>query len=213
MVLNAMVAHVNRTRCEISAGSGFQAVTSRLAASQFELAKALDPRDPTPWYYDAILKQTQNRPVDALDDLRESIARNDDRAVYRSRLLLDQDAAARDASLARAFDDVGFQHLGVLSASDALGQDPTNPSAHRLLADIYAQTPRYDIARVSESLQSQLLQPLTLTPVQPSLVTRDLNILRASGPTQVGVNEFNSLFERSDGSHGRASVPTSTSVF
>jgi len=167
-----------------------------LAASQFELAKALDPRDPTPWYYDAILKQTQNRPVEALDDLRESIARNDDRAVYRSRLLLDQDAAARDASLARAFDDVGFQHLGVLSASDALGQDPTNPSAHRLLADIYAQTPRYDIARVSESLQSQLLQPLTLTPVQPSLVTRDLNILRASGPTQVGVNEFNSLFER-----------------
>ena len=167
-----------------------------LAATQFELAKSLDPRDPTPWYYDAILKQTQNRPVEALDDLRESIARNDDRAVYRSRLLLDQDAAAREASLARAFDDVGFQQLGVLAATDALGQDPTNASAHRLLADIYAQTPRYDIARVSESLQSQLLQPLSLTPVQPSLVTRDLNILRASGPTQVGLNEFNPLFER-----------------
>ena len=139
-------------------------------------------------------KQTQNRPIEALDELRESIALNDNRAVYRSRLLLDQDAAAREATLARVFEDLGYQRLGVLSAADALGQDPTNSSAHRLLADIYAQTPRYDTARVSESLQSQLLQPLSLTPVQPTLVTRDLNILHSSGSTQAGTDEFTPLF-------------------
>ena len=166
----------------------------KLAASQFDMARSLDPRDPTPWFYDAILKQTQNRPIEALDDLRESIALNDNRAVTRSRLLLDQDGAAREATLARVFENLGYERLGVLTAADALGEDPANSSAHRLLADIYAETPRYDIARVSESLQSQLLQPLSLTPVQPTLVTRDLNILHSSGPTQAGVDEFTPLF-------------------
>src|SRR4029078_10611371 len=72
----------------------------KLAATQFGLGKELDPKDPTPWLYDAILKQTQNRPVEALQDLQKSIELNDNRAVYRSRLLLDEDAAARSASLA-----------------------------------------------------------------------------------------------------------------
>ena len=38
----------------------------KLAATQFGIAKKLDPNDPTPHFYDAILKQTQNRPVEAL---------------------------------------------------------------------------------------------------------------------------------------------------
>ena len=42
-----------------------------LPGSQFERAKELDPHDPTPWFYDAIRKQTINRPVEALQDLRE----------------------------------------------------------------------------------------------------------------------------------------------
>jgi hypothetical protein len=40
--------------------------------------------DPTSWFYDAILKQSINRPVEALDDLQKSIELNDNRAVYRS---------------------------------------------------------------------------------------------------------------------------------
>ncbi len=66
-----------------------------LAGEQYAIAKDLDPRDPTPWLYDAILKQSENRPVEALDDLERSIKLNDNRAVYRSRLLLDQDLASR----------------------------------------------------------------------------------------------------------------------
>jgi len=73
------------------------------------MAKKLDPSDPTPYFYDAIEKQTTNRPVEALKDLQRAIELNDNRAVYRSRLLLDADQAARSASLARIYSDLGFQ--------------------------------------------------------------------------------------------------------
>jgi tetratricopeptide (TPR) repeat protein len=85
----------------------------RWAADQFALAKALDPRDPTPWFYEAILKQAQNRPAEALRDLQRSLELNDNRAVYRSRLLLDQDLAARGASLSRIYRDLGFEQLAL----------------------------------------------------------------------------------------------------
>ena len=71
----------------------------KTASTQFAMAKELDPADPTPYFYDAILKQSLNRPVEALQDLQRSISLNDNRAVYRSRLLLDEDLAARSASL------------------------------------------------------------------------------------------------------------------
>ena len=62
------------------------------AATELALAKTLDPRDPTPWFYDAIRKQTVNRPLEALQDLQKSIQLNDNRFVYRSKLLLDSPA-------------------------------------------------------------------------------------------------------------------------
>ena len=39
------------------------------ASAQLETAKSLDPADPTPYFYDAIRKQSVNRPVEALHDL------------------------------------------------------------------------------------------------------------------------------------------------
>ena len=53
----------------------------KTASTQFSMAKELDPNDPTPWFYDAILKQSVNRPVEALHDLQKSISLNDNRAV------------------------------------------------------------------------------------------------------------------------------------
>jgi hypothetical protein len=44
-----------------------------------------------------------------------------------------------------------------------LNINPSNYSAHRFLADSYAALPRHEIARVSELLQSQLLQPVNIT--------------------------------------------------
>jgi len=47
--------------------------------------------------------------VEALQDLQKSIELNDNRAPYRSCLLLDEDLAARSASLAQIYYDLEFQ--------------------------------------------------------------------------------------------------------
>ncbi len=166
------------------------------AGRQYRVAKELDPADPTPWFYDAIRKQTINRPIEALRDLQQSIGRNDQRAVYRSRLLLDDDLAARSASLGRIYRDLGFEQLALVHGRQSLATNPANYSAHRFLADSYHALPRHEIARVSELLQSQLLQPLNLTPVQPQLAESNLTILDGAGPAAASFHEFNPLFLR-----------------
>ncbi|MGH8478987.1 MAG: TonB-dependent receptor domain-containing protein, partial [Gammaproteobacteria bacterium] len=167
-----------------------------LASSEYEQAKLLDPKDPTPWFYDAIHKQATNRPVEALHDLQRAIELNDNRAVYRSKLLLDQDLAARSAALGRIYRDLGFEQLALVEGWKSVNTDPSDYSAHRLLADSYSGLQRHEIARVSELLQSQLLQPINLTPVQPNLGESNLLILEGSGPSDAAFNEFNPMFAR-----------------
>jgi tetratricopeptide (TPR) repeat protein len=174
----------------------FEEKRTGLDERQYAVAKELDPKDPTPWFYDAIAKQTTNRPVEALRNLQQAIDLNDNRAVYRSRLLLDADLAARSASLARIYTDLGFQQLALVEGWKSVNTDPTNFSAHRFLADSYAVLPRHEIARVSELLQSQLLQPLNLTPIQPRLAESNLFLISAQGPGVLSFNEFNPLFTR-----------------
>ena len=163
---------------------------------EYQVAKQLDPKDPTPWFYDAIAKQTTNRPVEALQDVEKAIELNDNRAVYRSQLLLDSDAAARGASQGRIYSDLGFQGLALVEGWKSVNVDPSNFAAHRLLADSYSAVPRHQIARVSELLQSQLLQPLNLTPIQPRLAESNLGLISAGGPGALSFNEFNPLFNR-----------------
>ena len=93
----------------------------KMADDQYGMAEKLDPKDPTPFFYEAIKKQSINRPVEALEDMQKAIELNDDRAVYRSKLLLDSDLAARSASLARIYTDLGFQDLA-LGRRLAVGQ-------------------------------------------------------------------------------------------
>ncbi len=161
---------------------------------EYKVAKELDPKDPTPFFYDAILKQTTNRPVEALQDMEKAIALNDNRAVYRSELLLDSDNASRSASLARIYTDLGFQQLALVEGYKSVNADPTNFSAHRFLADTYSVLPRHEIARVSELLQSQLLQPVNLTPLQPRLAESNLFLISSGGPGTASFSEFNPLF-------------------
>jgi Tfp pilus assembly protein PilF len=167
-----------------------------LVDREYDLAKNNDPNDPTPWLYDAIAKQTTNRPVDALASFEKAVELNDNRAVYRSRLLLDSDLAARSAALGRIFADLGFQDRGLVEGWSSLGADPGNYSGHRLLADNYAALPRHEIARVSELFQSQMLQPLNTTPIQPSLGESNLFLISSQGPGALAFNEFNPLFNR-----------------
>jgi len=169
---------------------------TKLDEREYAIAKELDPNDPTPWFYDAIAKQTTNRPVEALRNMEKAIELNDNRAVYRSKLLLDSDLAARSSSLARIYNDLGFQQRGLVEGWNSVNTDPTNFSAHRLLADLYSVLPRHEIARVSELLQSQLLQPINITPIQPALAESNLFLISAQGPATAGFSTFNPLFNR-----------------
>jgi tetratricopeptide (TPR) repeat protein len=165
-----------------------------LAASQFDLAEQFDPADPTPGFYDAILKYSETRPAEALEDLARSSALNDGRAVYRSRLLIEQDAAANNASQAVIYNDLGFHQLALTEAAQSLAVDPGSGPAHRFLSDSYATLPRHDISRASELLQSQLRQPLGAPPLQAQLANDIQFKTTFFGPATVGLNEFNPLF-------------------
>ena len=174
----------------------FEEKRTDLDVREYAIAKELDPMDPTPWFYDAIAKQTTNRPVEALHDLQKARELNDNRAVYRSKLQLDSDLAARSASIARIYNDLGFQQRGLFEGWMSVNTDPSNYSAHRFLADTYSVLPRREIARVSELLQSQLLQPANITPIQPALAESSLFLISAGGPADLSFREFNPLFNR-----------------
>ena len=113
-----------------------------------------------------------------------------------SKLLLDQDQAGRGSSLARIYDNLGFEKRAIMETAKSLSFDPANHSAHRFLSDTYANIQRHEVARVSELLQAQLLQPINVNPVQPQLAVADLNVITNTGPTAVGFNEFTPLMER-----------------
>ncbi|MEF3073663.1 tetratricopeptide repeat protein [Methylobacter sp. Wu1] len=174
----------------------FEEKRNALAEDQFTLAKERDPNDPTPYFYDAMKKQTENRPVEALQDLQQAMALNDNRAVYRSRELLDSDRAARGASLARVYDDLGFEQRGVVEAITSLQTDPTNYSAHRFLSDTYVNQSSRETAQLSELLQAKLLQPININPVQPHLSVSQRGLLSASDMANSSFQDFTRNFER-----------------
>ena len=169
---------------------------TKLDEKEYAIAKELDPNDPTPWFYDAIAKQTTNRPVEALHNMQKAIELNDNRAVYRSKLQLDSDLASRESSVARIYNNLGFQQRGLVEGWNSVNTDPTNFSAHRFLSDSYSVLPRHEIARVSELLQSQLLQPINITPIQPTLAESNLLLISSQGPSAAGFNTYNPLFNR-----------------
>ena len=173
----------------------YEAKQDRRAEKYLAIAKQLDSRDPTPYLYDAIRLQSMNRPIAAVENLQKSIELNDDRAVYRSRLLLDEDEATRSATLGRIYNEVGFTQLGLKEGWQSVSRDPGNASAHRLLADTYATMPQREMARVSELLQAQLLQPLNSRPVSPQMAETRL-LMPNPGPFTPSLYEFNPLFTR-----------------
>lgn len=173
------------------------------AIKQWDLAKQFDPNDPTPYFYTGVHKLFANDPIGAVDELEKSKELNDKRDIYRSETLLQSDAASRSATLARAYDEVGYDQGVLLNGWDAIRRDPTNSEGHRLLADKYAGDPRYETARVSELLQSQLWQPLSAYPLQPQLAEANLSVVESAGPQRPSFNEYHSLFTR-DGVYGMA---------
>ncbi|MEJ2423504.1 MAG: FecR domain-containing protein [Candidatus Thiodiazotropha sp.] len=171
----------------------YEETRDRLASDQLAMAKLLDPNDPTAWFYDSILLQSENRPVAALRAQQQAVRLNDNRGVYRSRQLLDQDQAARNTATGRIYTDLGFEKLAVKQGAKSLAQAPDNFSAHRFMADINSTQPQRRRAVESDLLQSKLLQPLTAHTLRPQLSGLQL----ADGPARLSYNEFNPLFAQS----------------
>jgi hypothetical protein len=149
------------------AGKAFsEAGQTRLANKEFRYARQLDSNDPTPWLYSALELWQENRVNEAVGDLDRSLTLNDNRAVYRSRLLLDQDAAVRRASLAKIYQSAGLNDVALHEAARAVSYDYANPSAHQFLAESYnvLRDPtrfnlRYETIWFNELLLANLLSP------------------------------------------------------
>jgi len=169
-----------------SAGFRVPAMSDK-ARKELELAKRLDPGDPTPWLYSALLNQQDNRVNEGIDDLRESVVRNDNRALYRSSDGLDQDRAVRSANLANLFADAGMQELGVREATRAVNHDYANASAHLFLANSYdaLRDPRQINLRYETPWYSEYLLANLLAPVGAGSLSQT-----------VAQNEYSKLFER-----------------
>src|SRR5206468_2001030 len=134
----------------------------------------------------------------ALQDMEEAIKLNKNRAVYRSQLQMDSDLAARSASLGRIYTNLGFEQVALVEGWNSITADPSSFTAARFLADTYASRERHEVARVSELLRSQLLQPINITPIAPTQAVSNLLLLSSLGPTGTSFNEFNTLMVNRD---------------
>ncbi len=123
-------------------------------------ASQLDAADPTPWLYRAHILSDLNRAGEAIDALNTAVSLNDNRAVYRSRFLLDKDLAVKNVSLARLFWKLGIGDWGTLKAWKSVKLDYTNSAAH----DFWAWALHYTsgdrgFGDTSEWLKAFLLKP------------------------------------------------------
>jgi tetratricopeptide (TPR) repeat protein len=148
----------------------------RRAEAELLLALKLDPNEPTGWLYAAVLNQQQNRLNQAIDDLRKSQTRNDNRSLFRSRLLLDEDLAVRSANLAAIYRDVGMTTTSLGEAARAVAYDYQDPSAHLFLAGAYndLRDPtrfnlRYETAWFNELLLANMLAPVGAGVYSPNI--------------------------------------------
>lgn len=154
------------------------------AGHELALARQLDPRDPTPDLYAALLNQQANRINTAVRNLERSVELNANRYLYRSEFLLDQDQAVRRANLASLYADTGMNDLSVREATRAVNRDYANASAHLFLANSYnaLRDPRqinlrYEAPWHTEFLLANLLAPVGGGALSPTVSQQEYSKL------------------------------------
>ena len=155
-----------------------------LAERELDRARQLDPRDPTPWLYSALLLGERHRRNEAVHALEQSVALNDHRALYRSHFLLETDRAVRSSSLARIYQDAGLPEISLQEAARAVSDDYANYSAHLFVSDSFnalreptRSNLRYETVWFSEMLLANLLAPVGGTPLSQSLSSHEYSRL------------------------------------
>ncbi|MDO9262753.1 MAG: hypothetical protein Q7U02_02225 [Desulfosalsimonadaceae bacterium] len=129
------------------------------ALDMLAFAKDLDPRDPTPYLYEGIIYRDMNRPVEALASLHRAIALNDNRGVYRSRFLLDQDLAVKNVNLFLLYQQLGLSSWAQSKALRSIKKDYTNFAGHLFYGSALLNSGNRTIAGGTELLLGRILQP------------------------------------------------------
>ena len=129
------------------------------ALEVYDYAKTLDPKDPSPYLYKGIALTDLNRPAEAVQEINRSIELNDNKAIYRSRLMLDRDRAVSNYNLALAYTELGLGEWAYSKAVTSVKNDPSNSSAQLFLANAFFATRQRIGAGGSALLLYRLLSP------------------------------------------------------
>ncbi len=178
------------------------------ALQELELAKELDPGDPTPWLYAALIKRDNLRYNEAVRDLQSSIDQNNNRGLFRSQSLLDQDLAVRRSNLADIYQQAGLPTQALAEAGKAVQADYTNFAAHDFLARVYRES--FDATRINQrndtALNNEFFLRNALAPVGAGIASQRVsNQEYSSLLNQMG---YNGTVEGSFDSRGRYAVGT-----
>ena len=170
-----------------------------LAFKELALAREQDPFDPTPWLYSALMLYNEYRITDAIDDMEKSAQLNDNRQVYRSRLLLDEDQAVRSANLADIYKDVDMIDVSLAEAARAVSFDYASFSAHLNLASTFdaLRDPtrfnlRYESEWFNEQLLASMLAPLGAVSLSQNLSQEEYSRLFAANA--IGLESTSEFF-------------------
>jgi tetratricopeptide (TPR) repeat protein len=173
------------------------------AMRDLDRAIELDANDPTPWLYRALQDKQENRLNTAVRDLEQSITLNDNRRVFRSQFLLDQDKAVRGSNLASIYQLDGMNDVAVREATRAVNADYASASAHLFLANSYnaLRDPRrivlrYETPFVSEMLLANLLSPVGGGPLSQYVSEQEYSkLFESDGFGMNSVTEYRSTGE------------------
>ncbi len=132
------------------------------ALELLDLAETLDPNDPTPHLYKSIILRDLNHSGQAISELNQAVELNDNRAVYRSRFLLDQDLAVKNVNLSIIHNQLGLSEWARSKALESVKDDYRNASAHTYLAGALLNMEGRLRAGSGENILGLLLQPANI---------------------------------------------------
>ncbi len=138
----------------------YEAKEYKEAENEFIRASLLDPNDPTPYLYLAIMAQDNFEPVKSIKQLKKALEMNDNRFVSRSRFLLDMDRSVKNINLAAAMSALGLNEWGRHIGNKAVWQDNSNSSAYTFRASEALSLQRVDVSTLSDLKRAELLKPV-----------------------------------------------------
>jgi tetratricopeptide (TPR) repeat protein len=170
------------------------------AEKEFALAKTMDPNDPTAWLYAALFAQQRGRINEGIRNLEHSKELNQNRQIFRSQHLLDEDQAVRGANLSALYRDAGFLDVSRREAADAVNTDYGNYSAHLFLANSYNELRdpgqvelRYETPWFNEYLLANLLAPVGAGTLSQTVSEQEYSrLFERNGVGLVSLTEYSS---------------------